>query len=247
MRCSGRFFSGAVLHTRRSIQQLATITLSLMPVGAPAQSSTMKIGIVGAGRIGGTIGELWAKAGHKVFFSSRHPEELKPLVDRSGPNAKAGTVAEAIAFGDVIFVAVPYAALPDIGRDHAAALKGKIVLNASNPIAGRDGEVAQAAQQIGVDKADQDNLPGTRLVRAFNSTGWTRFASEAHRPGEKLGVAIASDDSQAMKVATQLVRDAGFEPVAVPLARAKDFAPGAELFGRAMSVSELRKALGVTQ
>jgi predicted dinucleotide-binding enzyme len=234
-------------HSRRHILQLVAALLATLPLSARAQSSPIKIGIVGAGRIGGTIGELWAKAGHPVFYSSRHPEELKPLVDRSGPNAAAGTVAQAIAFGEVIFIAVPYSALPEIGRDNADALRGKIVLNASNPVITRDGEPALEAHQIGVDKADLQNLRGTRLVRAFNSTGAGRFASEAHRPGEKLGVAIASDDAGALKVAAQLVRDAGFEPVAVPLARANEFAPGAELFGKAVSVSELRKALRVMQ
>jgi 8-hydroxy-5-deazaflavin:NADPH oxidoreductase len=234
-------------HTRRTILQLSAAVLSALPFGALAQSAPKKIGVVGSGRVGGTIGELWAKAGHKVFFSSRHPEELKPLVAQSGSNAQAGTVEQAVAFGDVIFIAVPYSALPDIGRDNAPGLKGKIVLNASNPIAGRDGEMAAAARDKGVDKADSDFLPGTRLVRAFSSSGAGRFASEAHRPGEKLGIAIAGDDADAMKVAAQLVRDAGFEPVAVPLARAPEFAPGAELFGRALPVSELRKALGVSQ
>jgi predicted dinucleotide-binding enzyme len=233
--------------TRRTILRLSAAVFAAIPLGAFAQDRPMKIGIIGSGRIGGTIGELWAKAGHKVFFSSRHPDELKPLVAHAGPNAQAGTVAQAAAFGDVIFVAVPYSALPEIGRDNAAALKGKVILNASNPIAGRDGEMAAAAREKGVDKADQEFLPGTRLVRAFNSTGAGRFASEAHKSGEKLGVAVASDDADALKVASQLVRDAGFEPVAVPLARANEFAPGADLFGRGLPVSELRKALGIAQ
>jgi predicted dinucleotide-binding enzyme len=233
--------------TRRTILQLSAMAFAAMPFSALAQSGPMKIGIIGAGRIGGTIGELWAKAGHKVFYSSRHPEELKELVEKSGPNAQAGTVQQAVAFGDVIFIAVPYSALPEVGRDNADGLKGKIVLNASNPIAGRDGEMAGAARDKGVDKADQEFLPGTRLVRAFNSTSAGRFASEAHKSGEKLGVAIAGDDVEAMKVAAQLVRDAGYEPVSVPLARATEFAPGAELFGRGVPASELRKALGVAQ
>jgi predicted dinucleotide-binding enzyme len=231
--------------TRRTVLQISAAALALAPSAAWAQASAMKIGIVGSGRLGGTIGELWAKAGHKVFFSSRHPEQLKPLVERSGPNAQAGTVEQAVAFGDVILIAVPYAALPAIGRDNAAALKGKIVLNASNPITGRDGEIAKAAQEKGVGKADEEHLPGVRLVRAFNSTGSGKFAADAHKQGEKLGVAIAGDDPGAMKVAAQLVRDAGFEPVAVPLARARDFAPPAPLFGKGLPVSELRKALGV--
>lgn len=234
-------------HTRRTLLQASAAVLAAMPFAVLAQSGPIKIGIIGAGNIGGTIGQLWAKAGHKVLYSSRHPDELKPLVEKTGPNAQAGTVQQAVAFGDVIFIAVPYSAMPGIGRDNAAALKGKIVLNASNPITGRDGEIARIAQQKGVGESDQELLPGTRLVRAFNSTGAGRFAADAHKPGEKLGVAIAGDDPEAMKVAAQLVRDAGFEPVPVPLARAKEFAPGAPLFGRGLPVSELRKALGVSQ
>lgn len=234
-------------HSRRAILQLCALTLAALPFGTLAQAVPMKIGIIGSGRVGGTLGELWAKAGHKVFYSSRHPDELKPLVERSGPNAQAGTVAQAAAFGDVIFIAVPYSALPGIGRDNAAALKGKVVLNASNPIPGRDGEAAQDAHKIGVDRADAQNLPGARIVRVFTSPGSGTMASQAHRSGEKLGIATAGDDAAAMRVAVQLVRDAGFEPVTVPLARARDFAPGTPLFGRTMSASELRKALGVTQ
>jgi predicted dinucleotide-binding enzyme len=232
--------------SRRAI--LAALVLAIPFGGALAQTGTpLKIGIVGSGRLGGTVGGLWAKAGHKVFFSSRHPDELKPLIEKIGANAQAGTVEQAIAFGGVILIAVPYSALPAVGRDNAKGLAGKVVLNASNPIYPRDGDVAKAAQEKGVGEADRDHLPGTRLVRAFNSTGSGKFASESNRPGEKIGVAIASDDAGAMKVAAQLVRDAGFEPVEVPLARAKEFAPPAPLFGKALPVSELRKALGVTQ
>ena len=219
-----------------------------MPFGALAQSAPMKIGIIGSGRVGGTIGELWAKAGHKVLFSSRHPEELKKLVEQSGPNAQAGTVQQAVAFGDVIFIAVPYAALPEIGRENAAGLKGKIVLNASNPIGGarrRDGRQPRGK------RASTKPMKNICLARGSCAPS-IRAAPDGSRrrrieSGEKLGVAIAGDDAEAMKIAAQLVRDAGFEPVAVPLARAKEFAPGRRLFGRALPVSELRKALGVAQ
>src|SRR4051812_40888424 len=64
----------------------------------------VRMGVIGSGHIGGTIGELWVKAGHPVLFSSRHPEELKDLVSRVGPLARAGSVPEAISFGDALFV-----------------------------------------------------------------------------------------------------------------------------------------------
>src|SRR5690348_6616710 len=74
----------------------------------------MRIGIIGSGRLGGTIGSLWVKARHPVLFSSRHPDELKDMVAKLGPLAKAGAVKEAIAFGDALLIAMPYGALPNI-------------------------------------------------------------------------------------------------------------------------------------
>jgi predicted dinucleotide-binding enzyme len=82
-------------------------------------------------------------------------------------------------------------------------------------------------------------------VRAFNSFGARSFASESHRAGEPIGVPIASDDPEAIAVASKLVRDAGFEPVAVPLARAKEFAPPGPLFTQALPVGELKARLGI--
>jgi predicted dinucleotide-binding enzyme len=215
------------------------------PLMAQPAGGAMKIGVVGSGRLGGTVGGLWVKAGHQVLFSSRHPEELKDLVGGLGANASAGSVAEAIAFGDAVLVAVPYAALPEVGRDNAAGLKGKVVLDACNPIAARDGDIVNEAIANGVGETSAKYLPGARLVRAFNSFGAASFASEAHRTGEPIGVPIASDDPDAIKVASKLVRDAGFEPVAVPLARAKEFAPPEALFRQALPVSELKARLGI--
>jgi ketol-acid reductoisomerase len=85
----------------------------------------MKIGIIGSGHQGGSLGLVWAKAGHHVFFSSRHPEELKDLVAEAGPNAQAGTPEDAAKFGEVILIAVPYKALPQVGKDYASLIKVK--------------------------------------------------------------------------------------------------------------------------
>src|ERR1700728_3734737 len=102
-----------VNHQRRALLAAggALIGAAVWPMRASAQNKS-RIGIIGSGHIGGTIGGLWVKAGHPVLFSSRHPEELKDLVAGLGDLAKAGTVEEAIAFGDVVFIAVPYGALP---------------------------------------------------------------------------------------------------------------------------------------
>ncbi|HEY7521388.1 MAG TPA: NADPH-dependent F420 reductase [Methylomirabilota bacterium] len=214
-------------------------------LSAPSQGQApLKIGIIGSGRIGGTMGEHWVKAGHEVLFSSRHPERLRPLAERLGPKARVGTPGEAAAFGDVVFLAVPYAAIPDLGRDLAKELKGKIVVNASNPIPSRDGPLAEEAQRKGAGAADVELLPGARIARAFTSPGAGVFKSEAHRAGERIAVAVAGDDKEAVEVASRLVRDAGFEPVVVgPLSRAKDFQPGTPVFGRAMTAREMKQAL----
>src|SRR2546421_9359499 len=106
------------MRTLSRVLALALVVLAVI-VAPAASQAPLKIGIIGSGRIGGTMGEHWVKAGHEVFFSSRHPESLKELVDRLGPKAHAGTPREAAAFGDVIFIAVPYSAMPEIGRDYA--------------------------------------------------------------------------------------------------------------------------------
>jgi predicted dinucleotide-binding enzyme len=233
--------------SRRRLIGLAAAGLALPALAERAGGQQpLKIGVIGAGRIGGTMGEHWVKAGHQVFFSSRHPENLKELVDRLGPRARAGTPKEAAAFGEVVFIAVPYAALPELGRDLASELKGKIVVNASNPIPRRDGPMAEEAQKKGAGLADLELLPGARVARAFTFPGAATFRSEAHRAGDRVAVAVAADDKEAMAMASRLVRDAGFEPVQVgPLARAKDFQPGTAVFGKAMTAREMRQALGL--
>src|SRR5215472_12126902 len=219
------------------------------PRGLHAQTNARKkmpIGTIGAGHIGSTIGGLWVRDGHKVLFSSRHPEELKDMVASLGPLAQAGTVDQAIAFGDVVLLTVPYGALPQIGRDHAAALKGKIVLDTCNAGAARDGAVADEVEANGIGVISQKYLPGTRLVRAFNTMSYRVFASEANRPAPKLAVPIAGDDQDAVQVAEGLVRDAGFEPVVVgKLADAKLFQRGGPGYGQQVSAAELKQKLSL--
>ena len=235
--------------TRRESLMLCGSAAALLGVAtctAFAQSGGMKIGIVGSGRVGGTLGTLWVKAGHQVLFSSRHPQELKSLAEGLGSRARAGTVQEAVNFGDVILVAVPYSALPQIGRDFGSVLSTKIVIDASNPIPARDGEIVKEAQEQGPGATSEKYL-SKRIVRTFNSVGSGNLMSQSNRPGEKIGVPFGGDDPDAVRVASQLVRDAGFEPVVVPLARAKEWAPGTPLFGKALPVSEVRRGLGFPQ
>jgi len=193
----------------------------------------LKIGSVGAGRMGGALGGLFVKAGHPVMFSSRHPENLKDLVTGLGPLAQAGTVEQAIAFGDIVVMVVPYAALEEIGKAHGSALAAKpLVLDICNPIARRDGEaiVKWANEQGGAGLASAKLLPGSHIVRAFNAISYRRVGEIAHRKGGLVGVPIAGDDQKAIGLAEGLIREMGFEPVLVGgLAMGKYLIPGSPL------------------
>jgi predicted dinucleotide-binding enzyme len=127
-----------------------------------------KIGIIGSGNIGGTLGILLGKAGHEIFYSSRHPETLKELVKRTGSKARAGKVAEAIAFGDVIVLSLPMKAFTELDTGIKQALKGRIVIDTSNPYPERDGVIAEDARKDpgGTGSFVARLLPGARIVRA---------------------------------------------------------------------------------
>ena len=129
--------------SRRHMLDVLAMALVLGPASkAMAQdASSLKLGMIGSGNEGGALGTIFARLGHPVMFSSRHPEELKDLVATAGPNAKAGSVADAVAFADVVFVVVPYPAVEQIGKDYGKALATKpLVVDVSNPSAGRDGD-----------------------------------------------------------------------------------------------------------
>lgn len=222
----------------------AAAALSAGTLPAWGQSKPVKIGIIGSGKQGGSVGTLWAKAGHQVFFSSRHPEQLKELVAKAGPNARAGQPQEAAAFGDVILIAVPYGALPQIGKDLAAQLKGKVVIECGNPVERRDGPMANEAMAKGTGVASAEFLPGTRLVRALNALSFVQVERDAHRAGEKLGVPVAGDDQAAVKIVAQLVTDAGFDPVIVGgLARAREFDRDTAVYVKGMTARQIRETL----
>src|SRR5437763_13399921 len=208
----------------------------------------MNIGIIGAGMIGSTVGKLWTEAGHEVRFASRHPDELRPLVDKLGPRASAGTPAEAAAFGDVVMLTVPLAAVPALASDLAAALSGKIVLDTGNAYERRDGEVAREASRHPQGSAAwaAAMFPGARWVKAFNTVYFKTLDTESGRGGDRVGIPLASDDPAALETAAGLVREAGFDPVTVgALARGKEFEPGTKVYNTGMSGAAVRKALGV--
>jgi len=219
----------------------ATVVLGNLPFTAYAQTGKMKIGIIGSGRVGSAVGGAWVKAGHEVMFSSLDLEADKKLAASLGPNARAGTPREAAAFGTVLLVSVPYKALPSVGKDLADLIKGKIIIDTSNPIVARDGDMAVAAREKGAGLASMEFLPGARIVRAFNAIGAARMA-EAASKSERVGMPIAGDDQNAISVASSLVRDVGYEPVLVGTlaTMGKYLIPGTPLGGE-RSPDEVRK------
>jgi predicted dinucleotide-binding enzyme len=209
----------------------------------PAPAAKPKIGLIGSGNVGSNLGRVWAGKGYAVMFSSKDIEADRRLAAQVGSGARAGTPQEAAAFADVLVLAVPYGALPDLGKSLGAALKGKVVIDASNPFPQRDGAIADEAREQGAGVVSSRLLPGARIVRAFNAIGAARMGAVHETPG-KIGMPMAGDDAAAVQVATALVRDIGFEPVLVGgLAMGKYLMPGTPLAGE-HSPDEVRQIAG---
>ncbi len=233
-----------LFHRLRACTAGIAVLMAIVFSGAAfAQPSPLKIATIGSGNIGSTVGGFWIKAGHPVLFSSRHPEDLKPLVDRLGPLARAGTVRDALAFGDVILMAVPYGAYPQIATDYGKELAGKILVDAGNAVIARDGEIAKPARENGVGLTTAKLFPGARVVRAFNILGTGRLKEMAnHSP--RFAIPVAGDDQEALKVVSGLVREAGFEPDVVgSLQYSKLFEQTGPLYGAQMNADEMREKL----
>ncbi len=232
---------------RKTLQMLTvTLALGLAVVGstrsyaadAPAPE---KIGIIGTGRIGSALARAWVKAGHEVFVSTRHPEELQGLVAELGPHAHAGTPRQAAAFGSVVLVSIPYGAMPQIGMDLRAELAGKVILDTSNPSERRDGALASEWLKKGAGVATAELLHNTRVVRAFNCIGAGSLASDGFRQPNHFAIPIGGDDAAALAIAERLIREIGFDPVMIgSLARTRVFDLGQPLATGSLTAAEMR-------
>lgn len=231
----------------RALLCAAVFSVATSAAAAEAtKAAPLKIGIVGTGNIGGALAKHWAKAGHELVISSRHPEELQSLAKSLGPKVRVGTPLEAAQFGDVILLSVPYKATPQVGQDLASAWKGKIVLDTGNPYPLRDGAMALDARKRGTGVTSREFLPGVRLVRAFNAINWDDLANGGNHKPSAWAIPLASDDAEGLKVAERLVRDAGFDPVVVGgLARAREFDVGTKVYTELLTAPQLREQLGL--
>ena len=170
----------------------------------------MKIGIIGAGRIGGGIARQLGGAGHDVMLAfSRDRATLESLAEEIGPNASVGSPDEAAEFGEVVVLSVPWSLIPD-ALEQAGSLAGKVVIDTTNQFGGpplpADGETAA--------HFNAGRMPGARYTKSFNTLTSAFQAEAAGRQGEARVVQwLCGDDADAKGIVAGLIEDAGFVPV----------------------------------
>jgi predicted dinucleotide-binding enzyme len=217
------------------------------PPAEAISPDTVHLAVIGAGSLGGTVGSAWVRAGYTVMLSSRHPDELRPMAERLGDNALVGTPEEAARFGDIVLLAVPYDAIPQVSRDFNGLLRGKILLDATNSWGAESSPIGQEAAREGDGVVNQRYFQGTRLVRAFSAVDATVIRASFERSrNNKAGVPLASDDPEAMQIAAALVEAAGCVPVMVgDLQAGRGFEHGHPGFRANTTAPRLREILGL--
>ena len=208
----------------------------------------MRIGIIGAGHIGGTLAKRFVDAGHEVAFSnSRGPETLAGLVEELGPRARAMTAAEAAQFGDLVVVSVPFGRYRALPREAAA---GKVVIDTNNYYPRRDGHFEELDNDHTTSsELLQAHLSGTHVVKAFNAILWSRLRDDGRPAGDddRLGIPISGDDERSKQTVAELIDEIGFDPVdAGTLAEGgRKHQPGTAAYTDGLPTSELRARLAV--
>jgi hypothetical protein len=179
----------------------------------------MRIATIGPGGMGDGIGHLLARAGHEVVFSgTRSPEKLARAAASVGPNTRTAALPEAVDEAEAVVIAVPFDRYGDIAEAAGEALRGKVVIDTSNPITVRDGRVEFLEIDEGMTAAEhqQRTLADTRLVKAFNAICASEIEELAEREGdERVAILLAGDDEPAKETAMRLIVDAHFTPVDV--------------------------------
>jgi 8-hydroxy-5-deazaflavin:NADPH oxidoreductase len=205
----------------------------------------MKIGIIGSGNIGGTAAQLFADAGHQVAISnSRGPQSLRDFEKSGGSNIKAMTIEEAIAFGDVILLAIPWIKRQELPS--ASLLNGKIVIDAMNPYS-KDFEVINLEPSSSSEEVAKQ-LKGARIVKAFNTMYYQHLKTKGNTnsPKEDRTVLfVAGDDAQAKSIVSKLIDEIGFAPIDTgPLREGgRKQQPGSEIYNNPMTLEIALKKL----
>jgi predicted dinucleotide-binding enzyme len=207
----------------------------------------MKIGLIGAGNIGGTLAKLFARAGHDVAVSnSRGPDTLRELETELGERGRAVTAEEAADFGDVVVVAVPFGRYRELP---ATGMTGKVVIDANNYYPERDGTFTELDEDRTTgSELLQAHLGDARVVKAFNAIYYLKLRDEGRPAGApgRLGIPISGDDADAKRVVAELIDQIGFD--AVDAGALGDggrlHQPGTSVYGRLLTAEQIRAALG---
>jgi predicted dinucleotide-binding enzyme len=168
----------------------------------------MKIGVIGTGRMGSTIGTQWVRYGHDVCFGSRTPEKAVELAESVGESAKGGSYAAAAEFGDVILMATQWVGVESALNEIRELLDGKILLDCTLPLVNRS--LAVDANSSGVQEIARQ-VPLAKVAKVFSTIDSTHFG---HSPfGSPLSAYCCGDDFSAKKMAGQLAHDIGCDPI----------------------------------
>lgn len=172
----------------------------------------MKIGIIGSGHIGGTLTRRLRSLGHEVTVTnSRGPQSLGDLAAETG--ATAGTLDDTVQGAELVVVAIPLKAVPDLP---ASLFDGKVVVDADNYYPQRDGDIAELLDRsLSSSRWTQDHLKGARVVKAFNNIQAAHLMEHGKPAGEagRIALPVAADDEDAKRVVMALVDELGFDPV----------------------------------
>jgi predicted dinucleotide-binding enzyme len=191
------------------------------------------LGLIGSGRIGGTVAHLAVDAGYDVVLSnSRGPETLAELVEKLGPHARAATPAEAAAAGDLVVVSVPLKAYQDVPVE---PLAGKVVIDTNNYYPDRDGHIPELDDKSATSsELLQRHLPASKVVKGFNNiySGHLRTLPRPAGSPERSALPIAGDDAGAKADAAAFLDAIGYDAVDEgSLAESWRSEPGAPVYG----------------
>lgn len=208
----------------------------------------MKIGIIGAGNIGGNAAKLFAEAGHEIAIAnSRGPETLTDLVTEIGVNAKAVTAEEAAKFGEIVFVSIPLGKIGELPTD---GLDGKIVIDSNNYYPERDGQIEELdSDEKTSSELLAEQLKGAKIVKAFNTIYFEHLKTQGNTDLEieqRRVIFVAGDDKEAKKTVSNLIEEIGFAAYDTGSLRegGKNQEPNTAIYNRNLTLSEAAAILG---
>ena len=207
----------------------------------------MRIGVIGSGRIGGTVARLAARSGHEVAIAnSRGPETVEPLAAEIGHGARAATVEETAHFGVLILIAIPFKALDELP---AEALAGRIVIDAMNYYPNPDSTSPELdSDELTSSELTARHLDRSRVVKSFNTMRWTDLG-EGGKPDadfdDRLAIYIAGDDEDAKMSVAELIDQFGFAPLDVGNLRdgGRQLQPGSPVYGESLTLADAKGVL----